>query len=99
MKRSDTRRHERVPSGAEVKVRWHGAAGEAHFAKGKVLNSSQAGLCFELVEPIKPLSYITIDAPGLMGSDWGGGGSVRHCTIKGAKYVVGVELRTGTGAA
>jgi len=97
MKRSDTRRHERVPSGAAVKVRWHGAAGEAHFARGKVVNSSKAGLGFELVEPITPLSYVTLDAPDLMGADWGGGGSVRHCTVKGAKYVVGVELHSGHG--
>jgi hypothetical protein len=99
MNRPDARRHERVPSGALVKLRWRGVAGESHFARGKILNSSKAGLCVELVEPIKPLSYVTLDAPALQGSDWGTGGSVRHCTAKGAKYVVGVELRVGAGAA
>src|SRR3954454_15616059 len=97
MIRSDTRRYERVPSGVSAKLRWQGAAGEAHFARGKILNSSKAGLCVELVEPIKPLSYVTIDAPELTGADWAAGGSVRHCTNKGAKYVVGVELRSGSG--
>ena len=97
MKRSDTRRYERVLSGVPAKVRWQGVAGEAHFARGTVLNSSKAGLCVELIEPIKPLSYVTLDAPDLKGADWGAGGSVRHCTVKGAKYNVGVELRTGSG--
>ena len=98
MKREDTRRQERTPLAGPVKVRWQGAAGEAHFARGKVVNSSKAGLCVEMGEPIKPLSYVTLDTHELSGADWGSGGSVRHCTVKGAKYVVGVELHTGPGA-
>ena len=95
MKRTDTRRHERVPSNAPVKLRWSGASGEAHFARGTILNSSDTGLCVELVEPIKPLSYVTLNAPELNGADWATGGSVRYCTPKGCKYLVGVELRAG----
>ncbi len=98
MKRPDTRRHERVPSSALVKLRWLEASGVSHFARGKILNASKMGLCVELVEPIKPLSYVSLDAPELNGTDWGTGGSVRYCTVKGAKYLVGVELRTGAGA-
>jgi|SRR5437867_9468894 hypothetical protein len=95
MNRCETRRHERIPSGALVKLRWQGASGEAHFARGKIINSSKTGVCVELVEPIKPISYVTLNAPELNRADWAAGGSVRHCTAKGAKYIVGVELSAG----
>jgi hypothetical protein len=92
MKRNETRRCDRVPSSASVKLRWNGPSGDLHFARGKILNSSGAGLCIELIEPIKPLSFVALDAPELARSDLAAGGSIRHCTQKGAKYVVGVEL-------
>jgi hypothetical protein len=95
MSRSDSRRQERAPSRSAVKLRWHDASGGAHFARGKILNCSDGGLCLELVEPIKPLSYVSLDAPELKRSDWATGGSVRHCTSKGAKYFVGIELKSG----
>ena len=95
MTRTDTRRYERVLSGSPVKLRWRGTSGEAHFARGKILNTSISGLYIEMVEPIKQLSFVTLDSPGLKTSDWGGNGSVRHCTAKGCKYFVGVELKTG----
>jgi len=98
MSRPETRRHERVPSSALVKLRWLEASGVAHFARGKILNSSKTGLCVELVEAIKPLSYVTLNAPELSGMDWATGGSVRYCAVKGAKHLVGLELRTGAGA-
>jgi hypothetical protein len=53
------------------------------------------GVCIELAEPIEPRCYVTIDAPEMNRSDWAAGGSVRHCSVKGAKYVIGVELSTG----
>jgi hypothetical protein len=93
MSRSESRRHERSQSNAQVKLRWQGASGEAHFARGKVLNSSEAGVCVELLEPIPRLCYVTLDAPELNRADWAGGGSVRHCSSKGAKFLVGLELK------
>ena len=94
MARNNTRRHERIAAASPVKLRWHGPSGEAHFARGKILNTSKSGVNIELLEPIKPLSYVTLDAPGLK-MDWGANGSVRHCIPKGCKYLVGVELKTG----
>jgi len=95
MPRTHTRRHERVPAATPVRLRWQGPSGEAHFAHGKILNTSVSGLYIELIEPIKPLSYITLDAPGLKTANWGANGAVRHCSSKGSKYFVGVELKTG----
>jgi hypothetical protein len=95
MLRQDTRRHERIPSGSLVKLRWQGASGESHFARAKVVNWSESGVCIELGEPILLRSYVTMDAPELWRADWAGGGAVRHCTSKGAKYVVGLDLAGG----
>jgi hypothetical protein len=95
MTHQDSRRHARVSSDAVVKLRWQGNAGEAHFARGKILNSSDGGVCVELVEPIKPLSYVTLNAPDLNHADWAAGGAVRYCHPKGPKFLVGVELNSG----
>ncbi|HTM51392.1 MAG TPA: PilZ domain-containing protein [Bryobacteraceae bacterium] len=95
MRHPESRRHERISSTATVKIRWHGAAGESHFARGKILNCSDTGVCVELVEPIKPLSYVTLNAPELNGADWAAGGAVRYCNAKGLKFHVGVELSAG----
>jgi hypothetical protein len=94
MQRRNTRLHDRTTSGAIVKLRWQGASGEAHFARGKVVNRSDNGLCVELVEPIRPLSYVTLDTPELQ-KDWAGGGPVRYCWRKGSRYMIGLELKTG----
>jgi hypothetical protein len=95
MIRNETRRHQRIPAGSLVKLRWLGAAGESHFARAKVLNWSESGVCIELAEPIQLRCYVTLDAPELHHADWAAGGAVRHCTNKGAKYLVGVELAAG----
>ena len=94
MTKPNLRRHERVLAGSFVLLRWRGATGEARFARAKILNWSKRWVCVELSEPIPPRCYITIDAPGLNRSDWTAG-SVRHCSRKGEKYEVGVELSTG----
>src|SRR5437016_1885852 len=95
MLKQETRRHERTPAGSLVKLRWQGSAGEAHFARARVLNWSESGVCVELTEPIQLPCYVTLDAPDLYHADWAAGGAVRHCTSKGAKYDVGIELTSG----
>jgi hypothetical protein len=92
MERRELRRQERNASLAPAKIRWCGSGGEWHFARGKIVNASQNGVCIELSEPIKPPLYVTLDAPALNRADWGGGASVRYCSAKGAKYLVGLEL-------
>src|SRR3954454_9734503 len=95
MVRNDTRRYERIPAGSLVKLRWLGTSGESHFARAKVVNWSECGVCVELAEPIQLRCYVTLDAPELHLADWSAGGAVRHCSSKGAKYVVGLELAAG----
>ena len=93
--RTEARRHERLAAGSLAKIRWQGAAGEAHFAKAKVINWSDSGVCLELSEPIQLYAYVTLDAPDVRCADWAAGGAVRHCSSKGAKYVIGIDLTSG----
>ena len=93
MTRRDTRRQERTTTQASATVKWCGAAGEARFTRGKVVNCSDSGICVELGEPIRACSYVLLDAPDLRRVDWGG--AVRHCGPKGMKFRIGLELTTG----
>jgi hypothetical protein len=93
MPKRNARRHERTPSDALVKIRWSAASGQAHFARGKILDCSEKGLRVEVIEPIPTRSYVTLDAPELAG--WSGWGSVRYCVQRRAKYIVGLELSGG----
>lgn len=92
MLKRNLRINDRKPVALAVKLRWQGTAGEAHFARGKILNCSDGGVCFELSEPIQPRCYVSFDAPELDRAEWGTGGAVRYCSSKGAKYIVGLEL-------
>ena len=95
MSKRDARRHERIESGALVKMRWNIPSGEAHFARGKILDCSEKGLRIELMEPIPTRAYVTLDAPELEREGWAGWGSVRYCVLRRAKYIVGIELSGG----
>jgi len=92
MSKQDLRRSVRIPADSALKLRWQGKAGEAHFARGKILNRSETGICLELSEPIPPSCYVALNAPELSAAPWAAGGSVRYCSSKGAKYIVGLEL-------
>ncbi len=89
------RRHERVPSGTLVKLRWRTPSGDVHFGRGRILDHSAGGLRVELGEPLQQRLYITLEAPELKASLWSGWASVRHCTQKVTKYVVGLEFSAG----
>ena len=95
MQKRNARKHERTPSDALVKIRWSAASGEAHFARGKILDCSENGLRVEVIEPIPTRSYVTLDAPELDRAGWSGWGSVRYCVLRRAKYIVGLELSAG----
>jgi hypothetical protein len=95
MQKRNARRHERTPSDAVVKIRWKIPSGEAHFARGKILDCSESGLRVEVSEPIPTRSYVTLEAPELDRAGWSGWGSVRYCVLRRAKYIVGLELSAG----
>ena len=95
MKKANIRGSERILTDAVVKLSWSGASGEPHFARGKILDYSGSGLRIEVSERIQIRSYITLNAAELNRAGWAGWGSVRYCTAKRSKYVIGLELSGG----
>jgi len=61
-------------------------------SRGRLVDVSEAGMRVELPEPLEKLTYLTLRADGLK---LHGTASVRSCTRKGLKYVVGLEFSGG----
>jgi hypothetical protein len=95
MNRLNSRQLERTKLDASIKLRWSHASGELRYARGKILNYSPLGIAIEVADPIPVRSYVALDAPQLSKEGWAGWGSVRYCSLKRAKYVIGLELSGG----
>jgi len=95
-KRPNLRRQERTTSDANVTLRWSRASGEPQYARGKILDCSPLGVAIEVANPIPVRSYVALEAPQLHAGGWAGWGSVRWCSLKRSKYVVGLELSGGS---
>ena len=83
----DLRRHTRSTQAAQVQIVWnHGVL------KGRIINVSESGMRVEVSDPLEKQTYVTLQAAslGLHGS-----ASVRTCTRKGMKYLVGLEFSAG----
>jgi len=61
-------------------------------SRGRLVDISEAGMRVEVPEPLEKLTYLTVRADGL---GIHGTASVRSCTRKGLKYVVGLEFSAG----
>jgi len=90
--RHDLRRHERQDSDSTVVVMWRDASGNDKFANARALDISDVGLRLQMPEPLRPQSYITLRAEKL---GIHGQASVRHCSGRGGKYIIGVEFSAG----
>ena len=92
--RHDLRRQDREGLNSVVVVMWRDASGNDKFANARALDVSELGLRLEMPEPIPVKSYITLraDKLGIQGH-----GSVRHCTRRHGKYIIGVELSGAVG--
>jgi hypothetical protein len=88
----ELRRHTRSAKSAPVHVVWKDRQGVDNIARGTIIDVSESGIRVELPEPLEKQSYVTLQCTslGLHGS-----ASVRTCTRKGLKYVVGLELSGG----
>lgn len=71
-----------------VTLTWRDAHGNK-MARGRCMDFSESGIAIETCEAIKKNSdvYIWSDQYGSMGR-----GSVRHCTPRALKFVVGLEF-------
>jgi hypothetical protein len=91
-KAGEQRRHLRSPKGVPVHVAWTDRLGGDKFLNGQTVDISVGGIRVEVREPIEKHTYVTVrcSAMGLHGR-----ASVRTCSRKGMKYVLGLEFSGG----
>ncbi len=90
--KGELRRHARADKSAPLQLIWKDRQGLDRFINGSILDVSESGIRVELREPLEKQTYVTLQAAslGLHGS-----ASVRTCTRKGMKYIVGLEFSGG----
>jgi hypothetical protein len=88
----ELRRHAREEASSPIQLVWKDRNGADRYVNGRSLNVSPSGMRIEIPEPIDKGTYVTMQcaALGLHGT-----ASVRCCTRKGMKYVVGLEFSGG----
>ena len=88
----DLRRHARDAKSSPIQIVWKDRTGADRYVNGRTLDVSVSGMRVEISEPIDKQTYVTMQcaALGLHGT-----ASVRSCTRKGMKYVLGLEFSSG----
>jgi hypothetical protein len=86
------RRHERAEQSSPVQIAWKDRSGADKYVSGRSVDISPSGMRVEVSEPIDKQTYLTLQclALGLHGT-----ASVRNCSRKGLKYVLGLEFSAG----
>ena len=88
----ELRRHVRDEKSSPVQIAWQDRSGADRFVNGRSLDISPAGMRVELSEPLDKRTYVTVQCLALA---LHGTASVRSCTRKGMKYIVGLEFSSG----
>lgn len=86
------RRSERLTTDALVEMTWKDRLGQEKFAKGRSLDISATGIRVEMPESLDKQTYVTLRSNAL---SLHGTASVRSCTRKGAKFLIGLEFSAG----
>ena len=92
MSQGNMRRHGRTEVRALVQLMWKDRDGNEKFTNALSLDVSESGMRAEVPEPVPERSYVVIRADTLA---LHGSASVRSCSRKGTKYVVGLEFSAG----
>ena len=90
--KSGIRRDERLTTEALVEVTWKDRMGQEKFAKARSLDISETGIRIEMPEALDKQIYVTLRSNAL---SLHGTASVRSCTRKGTKYLIGLEFSGG----
>ena len=90
------RRHQRIQYVGPARISWEDAQGLPKYAQGSCLDISASGLriaveIFEAI-PIRSCVSLRLERINVAGS-----ATVRHVARRGAKYLVGLELRQAIG--
>lgn len=88
----ELRRHQRSDVSSLAAIGWQDRNGTDRFVNGRALDVSASGMRVEVSEPIEKQTYVTIQCASL---GVHGRASVRSCTRKGVKYIVGLEFSAG----
>jgi hypothetical protein len=90
--KSGIRRDERKSAAELVELTWKDRSGQEKFAKARSLDISELGMRIEVPEELEKQAYVTLRSNAL---SLHGTASVRSCTRKGTKYLVGLEFSGG----
>jgi len=90
----ELRRHMRKAKSSPIQIVWKDRAGIDRFVNGRTLDISLSGVRVEVPEPVDRQTYVTMRCSAL---ELHGTASVRTCTRKGMKYVLGLEFSGGLG--
>jgi len=85
----EARRQVRRPIDCEVTLSWYDREAGTQFARGRGMDMSEAGARIETEQPLTVGSCVFARVPEYL---VGGTAYVRHCTRRGSKYVVGLEI-------
>jgi PilZ domain len=88
----ELRRHERAEKSSPIQIVWQDRTGADKFVNGKSLDISPSGMRVEVSEQIEKRTYVTVQCAAL---GVHGTASVRTCTRKGMKYILGLEFSAG----
>ena len=88
----DLRRHARSARSERIQLVWKNRQGVDGFLTGRIVDVSESGVRVEVSDPLEKQTYVTLQAAGL---GLHGSASVRTCTRKGMKYLVGLEFSAG----
>jgi hypothetical protein len=86
------RRHTRAEKSSPIQLVWKDRTGVDKYVMGRTLDISPSGMRIEISEAIEKQTYVTMQCAGLA---LHGTASVRSCTRKGMKYIVGLEFSAG----
>jgi|SRR5665213_3777487 len=88
----ELRRHARAEKSSPLQIVWQDRSGVDRFISGRSLDISPSGMRAEVPQAIEKQTYVTLQcaALGLQGA-----ASVRTCTRKGTKFVLGLEFSGG----
>jgi hypothetical protein len=86
------RRDEREDVSSPTRLVWQDRSGKDCFMNGRALDVSASGMRVEVADPIEKQIYVTVQCPAL---GVHGRASVRSCTRKGMKYILGLEFSAG----
>ena len=90
--KGELRRHNRSEKAAPLQLIWKDRQGLDRFINGAIIDISESGVRVEVRDPLEKQTYVTLQSVslGLHGS-----ASVKSCTRKGMKYLVGLEFSGG----